>query len=148
VTVAGKSLRVPVSVTGVSATPVVGFTDSVLPILSRAGCNAGACHAAQYGQGGFKLSVFASEPQNDAVAIGPSALGRRIAPVDPGRSLLLLKGTASVPHGGGKRLEGIDTRILQQWIAAGAPGPVGSSPTVTDLEVWPARRLGPVGLTQ
>ena len=52
VAVAGVESKVPVQVTGVSARPVIGFTDQVLPLFSRAGCNAGACHAAQYGQGG------------------------------------------------------------------------------------------------
>src|SRR5262249_21256249 len=64
VTVGKVARTVPVTVRGVAARPQIGFTDQVLPILSRAGCNAGACHAAQYGQGGFKLSVFASEPYN------------------------------------------------------------------------------------
>jgi VCBS repeat-containing protein len=155
VTVAGKEHRVPVVVTGVSDKPVIGFTDQVLPVLSRAGCNAGACHAAQYGQGGFKLSVFASEPHNDHPTIARALLGRRISPVDPPRSLLLRKATGVITHGGGKRLEGAlasqrsaDVRLLEKWIAGGAPGPVGGVPTVTDLEVWPAHRVGSVGLPQ
>src|SRR5439155_23800233 len=80
VRVDGVSRSVPVTVSGVVAVPQVSFSGEVLPILSRAGCNAGACHAAQYGQGGFKLSVFASEPYNDHPAIARAALGRRISP--------------------------------------------------------------------
>jgi hypothetical protein len=159
VAVNGKEKSVPVHVTGIRPRPVVGFSDQVLPILSRAGCNAGACHAAQYGQGGFKLSVFASEPLSDHLAITRSSLGRRISPVDPARSLLLQKASAAVIHGGGKRLEkaaedkplsyrSADFAILAAWIGNGGPGPQRTSPTVTDLEVWPALRLGPAGRTQ
>ena len=144
----GTAREVPVRVSGIVARPVVGFTDQVLPLLSRAGCNAGACHAAQYGQGGFKLSVFTSEPLKDHLAIVRSSLGRRISTVDPASSLLLKKATGAVIHGGGKRLEGTDVRALEKWIAGGAPGPLGHSPTVTQLEVRPTRRVGPVGLTQ
>src|SRR5262249_4826771 len=111
---------------------------------------AGACHAAQYGQGGFKLSVFASDPVNDHLAIARAALGRRICPTDPGRSLFLLKPTAQVSHGGGRRLVkgSVDYRILEQWVAGGAPPGSGQPAHVTGLEVWPARRIGEVGMTQ
>jgi hypothetical protein len=150
VTVNGVSRTVPVSVRGVSPRPQIGFSDQVLPILSRAGCNAGACHASQYGKGGFKLSVFASEPSSDHEAIARAYMRRRINPTDPPRSLLLLKATAAIPHGGGRRLppDSVDVGLLQAWIAAGAPMSAGSSASVEDLEVWPSRRVGDIGLTQ
>jgi VCBS repeat-containing protein len=149
VSVDGAAHTVPVKVTGVSDAPQIGFPDQVLPILSRAGCNAGACHASQYGQGGFKLSVFASEPYNDHPAITRASLGRRICPTDPSRSLLLLKATGALPHGGGRRLEpgSVDYQILRQWIAGGAPA-TGNPAALAELEVWPVRRVGPVGMTQ
>lgn len=154
--VAGSEVSIPVEVKGLRARPVVGFLDQVLPILSRAGCNAGACHAAQYGQGSFKLSVFSSESGNDHYAIVQAAMGRRIAPLDPAGSLLLQKASSAVVHGGGKRLDGpgyspdrtVDFRILEAWIGNGAPGPLPSATRVTELEVWPARRIGSVGQTQ
>jgi hypothetical protein len=159
VTVIGKEQSVPVRVTSIRERPVIGYGDQVVPILSRAGCNAGACHAAQYGQGGFKLSVFASEPLADHLAITRTSLGRRISPVDPARSLLLQKATATVIHGGGKRLDrpedgksltyrSADFTVLAAWIGSGAPGPKGGTPTVTDLEVSPAYRIGGIGNTQ
>lgn len=159
VTVDAGEVLVPVRVNGVSKKAVVGFTDQVVPLLSKAGCNMGACHAAQYGQGGFKLSVFASEPSQDHFAITRAALGRRVSGVDPAGSLLLRKASGAVIHGGGKRLDGsgegesgairaADFRLLEQWIADGAPGPLGDAPTVTELQVWPARRIGPIGTTQ
>src|SRR6266540_3851213 len=150
VTVGGVARTVPVTVRGGSARPQIGFTDQVLPILSRAGCNAGACHAAQYGQGGFKLSVFASEPYNDHPAITRAYMRRRINPTNPPSSLLLLKATGTISHGGGRRLQpgSVEARILEAWIAASAPMTAGSSASVQDLEVWPSRRVGDIGLTQ
>ncbi len=159
VTVDSKEVQVPVLVAGINKKAVVGFTDQVVPLLSKAGCNMGACHAAQYGQGGFKLSVFASEPAQDHFAITRAALGRRISSVDPAGSLLLQKATGAVIHGGGKRFDGpgegesgairaVDFRLLEQWIASGAPGPLGDAPSVTELQVSPARRIGPIGSTQ
>src|SRR5262249_2313848 len=101
----GMAHDVKVLVSGVVAEPVLDFKTQVLPILAKAGCNGGACHASQYGKGGFKLSVFGYAPDEDYVAIVRDRLGRRICMQDAARSLFLLKPTASVPHGGGRRLE-------------------------------------------
>jgi len=43
--------------------PPVSFLRDVLPALSKAGCNAGACHAKAEGQNGFKLSVVSYDPK-------------------------------------------------------------------------------------
>jgi hypothetical protein len=150
VTVAGVSRPVPVKVSGVVAEPSVGFTEHVLPILSKAGCNAGACHASQFGKGGFKLSVFAFAPEEDHQAIVRDGIGRRVNFLDPAQSLLLLKPTLGVPHMGGKRLESgsVDYQILQRWLACGAPPPSATAPQVTKLQVVPHRRVGSEGSTQ
>src|SRR5262249_35816513 len=103
VTVGRSSVVVPVTVAGVVPRPAAPFED-VLPILSKAGCNAGACHASQFGKGGLKLSVFASQPEDDHRALVRDGLGRRVDPLDPTRSLMLLKPTLGTPHGGGRRL--------------------------------------------
>src|SRR5437762_2417349 len=71
----------------------LSFPNDILPVLSKAGCNAGACHAKQGGKNGFQLSVFAFDPAADYEAIVRQAHGRRIDRLDPGRSLLLLKAT-------------------------------------------------------
>lgn len=150
ITAEGATKTVPVKVSGIVARPTVSFTEQVLPIFSKAGCNAGACHAAQYGQGGLKLSVFSSEPHNDHPAIARASMGRRIATTDPANSLLLLKATGAVVHGGGKRFDAgsVEAKVLGQWIAGGAPGPVGSAASVSELSVFPTRRVGDVGMTQ
>jgi hypothetical protein len=150
VTAAGVAHPVPVTVTGVVADPRVGFREHVMPVLSKAGCNAGACHASQLGKGGFKLSVFGYAPDDDYRAIVRDGMSRRVNVVDPGRSLVLLKPTLGVPHEGGHRLQAgsVDYQVLKQWLAHGAPAPAADAPSVTGLRVLPPRRVGEPGFTQ
>src|SRR5215813_12671888 len=77
----------------------------VEPILTRYGCNAGACHGKSRGQNGFQLSLLGFDPDFDNSALTQQARGRRIFPAAPERSLLLEKATATLPHGGGVRIE-------------------------------------------
>jgi hypothetical protein len=56
----------------------VDFDTDVLPMLTRAGCNAGACHGAAAGRGGFKLSLFGGDPLADYRAIVQDLEGRRV----------------------------------------------------------------------
>ena len=49
---------VPVAVEKATADIPVNFTREIEPILTKAGCNSGACHGAQHGKGGFRLSLF------------------------------------------------------------------------------------------
>ena len=122
------------------------FRNQVQPVLAKAGCSAGACHGAAAGQGGLKLSLRGYDNLGDWRAITRNALGRRIVPSDPARSLLLLKPTTAVPHKGGRRFE-VDSpeyRILADWIAAGAPPPEEADARITRLELEPAHaRLQP-----
>jgi hypothetical protein len=150
ITVAGTARSVTVKVSGIVAEPVIGFGEQVMPIISKAGCNAGACHASQYGKGGFKLSVFGYAPSEDHFAITRGALNRRVSLADPARSLVLLKPTASVPHGGGRRFEvgSVDYQILHAWIASRAPGPKPGAAHVTAFAVTPSRRVGKERFTQ
>lgn len=99
------------------------FPTEVLPILTKAGCNAGACHGAATGQGGFKLSLLGYDPEADHESITRELGGRRINAASPVESLLLRKPTRAVAHKGGKRLVpgSPDHERLAQWIAAGAP---------------------------
>src|SRR6478609_7588957 len=77
------------------------FRNHVQPVLAKAGCSAGACHGAAAGQNGFKLSLRGYDDEGDYLTLTHRALGRRIVPSDPGRSLMLLKPTGAVPHKGG-----------------------------------------------
>jgi len=147
----GDSQRdVPVTVSGVVEHPIVRFGTDIRPILNKAGCAMAACHAAQHGKGGFKLSVFGFEPEKDRQAIARDSLARRVDFVEPERSLLLLKPTMQAPHGGGKRFAkgSVEYRVLLAWIAGGAPAPTRDEPEVKGLHVFPARRVGQVGMSQ
>src|SRR5262249_55932297 len=66
-------------------------------------------------------------------------LGRRVDRLEPARSLVLLKPTLAVTHGGGQKLEvgSPDFQVLADWIAAGAPGPRQDDARVARLEVLP-----------
>ncbi len=122
--------------------PAVSFTNDVVPILTKAGCNGGVCHAkAGNGQNGFQLSLFGFEPGEDFEHIVNEARGRRISQTAPERSLLLLKATGMLPHGGGARLkETTDAyRTVRDWIRQGARSDVGSASELTSLKVDPER---------
>src|SRR5438128_2263125 len=41
------------------------FRNHVLPVLTKIGCNSGACHGALAGKGGFKLSLRGYAPTDD-----------------------------------------------------------------------------------
>jgi hypothetical protein len=150
VNVKGEHVEVPVKVSGVSERPEIAFMDEIRPILNKAGCAMAACHAAQHGKGGFKLSVFGFEPDKDRDAMIRDSLARRANFVEPERSLILLKPTMQTPHGGGKRLEkgSVDYQIMLAWLAGGAPGPGKNDAQVTALAVTPGQRVGQLGMTQ
>lgn len=142
-TVEGIVKTIEVEVTGVVAQPAIGFNELVLPVMAKAGCNAGACHASQHGKGGFILSVFGFDPAADHQMILRDRMQRRVNLNSPAESLLLAKPTMAVPHGGGRRLVtgSVDYQILAAWIANGAPGPNKDAPKVTKLTVTPSERL-------
>jgi hypothetical protein len=150
VTVGDESHEVPVTVSGVVENPSVDFDRQVAPIITKLGCNMGACHASQHGKGGFKLSVFGFEPADDHAAIVRDRLGRRVEMLAPEQSLFLQKPTMQVAHGGGLRLkaDSVDYQILKAWLSNQAPGPRSDAPKVTKLTVTPTQRIGRKGLTQ
>ncbi len=118
------------------------FVRDVLPILSKAGCNAGACHAKPDGQNGFRLTVFSFDPQTDHREITQEARGRRIFPASPEESLLLLKPTLAVPHEGGERIEKNSEayRTIAQWIRGGMVYRADNEPSLDRLTVAPPER--------
>src|SRR6266404_775254 len=127
-----------------------GFRNHVQPVLAKTGCSSGACHGAAAGQNGFKLSLRGYDDDGDFLALTHNALGRRIVPSDPGRSLMLLKPSGAVPHKGGKRfdVDSLDYRIISQWIAAGTPSPKPDDPRITRIEVQPQRVILSPGASQ
>ncbi len=118
----------------------VSFENDVLPILTRAGCMNGSCHAKSDGQNGFALSIFSFDPDADHREIVYDARGRRVFPASPAHSLLLLKATNEVPHEGDKRFEKDSDfyKVIHQWIAEGAPRRLPDEVNPTGLAVEPA----------
>jgi hypothetical protein len=119
------------------------FENDIVPILSKFGCNTSGCHGKAEGQNGFRLSVFGSDPELDFRALTMEGRGRRVFPAAPDRSLLLLKMSGRMPHGGGVRIEPdrLEYRILRDWIAAGLPFGSPDDPQVERIEMEPLERV-------
>jgi hypothetical protein len=128
--------------------PAVDFDTDVLPVLTRAGCNAGACHGAAAGRGGFRLSLFGGDPAADYRAIVHDLEGRRVNLAHPEQSLLLRKPTWELDHEGGQRFESESpsAQTLVDWVRGGAqrasaPRRLASlavTPRETTVETLPA----------
>jgi hypothetical protein len=115
----------------------LNFENDIIPILSRHGCNASGCHGKAEGQNGFKLSVFGFDPVADHRALVVEGRGRRVFPAAPEKSLLLLKASGGVPHGGGVRIspERAEYATLHRWIGAGMPFGSASDPAIVKIEL-------------
>jgi hypothetical protein len=120
----------------------LNFVNDIIPILTKADCNTGGCHAkAITGQRGFRLSLLGFEPEEDYEHIVKEGRGRRVFPPAPDQSLLLLKAANIVPHGGGKKLDPSDPgyQTLVRWISEGMPYRDEKDPILTGIEVEPDR---------
>ena len=120
----------------------VSFVNDVVPVLTKAGCNVGVCHAkAGGGQKGFQLSLLGFEPLEDFDHLVREGRSRRLFFGAPDRSLLLLKATGQVPHGGGVRLESSSENyaLLRDWIRQGAAFDSDAAPKLVSFEIQPAR---------
>lgn len=140
ITVGAKALAVPVKV---SAGGDWSFRNHVIPTLTRAGCNMGACHGALAGKGGMKLSLRGYDPESDWHVLTRQALGRRIDGARPAESLLLTKAVRALPHGGGERFgdESAHYKLLLDWIKTGAGGPKDADAELTKIEAFPPALL-------
>ena len=121
----------------------VSFRNDVMAVLSKSGCNAGACHGNKNGKGGFKLSLRGQDPDADFNALTRDLYARRTNPVDPDQSLILLKPTAQIAHQGGQRFRvgSMEYEIFRQWVAAGTPKDDTSIPVLQQLEVTPSQQV-------
>ena len=122
----------------------VMFRREVMAVLSKAGCNAGACHGNANGKGGFKLSLRGQDPDLDWLAMTREQGGRRVNLIQPEASLVLLKATAGLAHEGGQRFaaDSPEDAIFSQWLRDGAPDSGARAPKLTRLDVSvPARVL-------
>ena len=115
------------------------YQQDVLPILTRFGCNQGACHGKLAGQNGFRLSLRGYAPDWYYDSITHEFFGRRIDRAAPANSLLVTKPAGISPHGGGKLFEpnSAASKVLTDWIAAGTPGIIPDEPVVQSITVSP-----------
>lgn len=148
----GQQRSVPVTVSGMTHPQPVSFRNEIMAILTKARCNSGGCHGKAEGQNGFKLSIFGFDVRGDFDSIVHEGRGRRVMPVTPSRSLLYLKGSARVPHGGGRRIEpgSFRDRLMRRWIAEGARLDPPNSPIarIERLEIEPTQQILLAGESQ
>jgi hypothetical protein len=119
----------------------ITFERDVQPILTRTGCNSGACHGKARGQNGFALSLLAFDNDFDFNAIVKEARGRRLFPSNPDESLFLKKASGEMPHGGGKRLPKGSPfyATVRQWIATATPRTPSDAPKLVRVTVQPVQ---------
>jgi WD40 repeat protein/mono/diheme cytochrome c family protein len=134
----GKSVIVPVNVSGMNLALKPDYVRDVMPITSKLGCNMGTCHGAKDGKAGFKLSLRGYDPIYDVLAFTDELASRRANVASPDHSLMLLKASGSVPHEGGQlTVPGeLYYETLKAWISQGAKLDL-KTPKVTSIEVFP-----------
>lgn len=121
-------------------------------ILTKHGCNDSSCHGGVKGRGGFKLSLNSLHPLEDhqwivkggtyqVMSMEPAGpLTPRINLNQPEKSLLLLKPTLEIAHGGGLRFtpDSKGYHSLLKWISAGAPyGDAVPQTKIHRIEIFP-----------
>ncbi len=138
-----QSVDVPVTVRSFAPGPPINFTNQVVPIFTKLGCNSGGCHGKASGQNGFRLSLLGFEPELDYETLVLEGRGRRLFPAAPDHSLLLMKATARVPHGGGKKIDpgSHEYHVLRRWVASGMPIGRPDDPSLARIEVYPDGRV-------
>jgi hypothetical protein len=143
VSLEGVVTSLPVVVSEFGHDPPINFPNQVTPVFTKLGCNGGGCHGKSGGQNGFRLSLLGFEPSEDFEYLVNEAFGRRLSLAAPDHSLLLLKGTGIVPHGGGARMSVGDPpyEILRRWIAEGAQYGDPDVAKVASIDVWPTEAI-------
>jgi hypothetical protein len=149
----GRAAKTDVRVTGSNEKRPFSFGQDIGAILTKNGCNDSLCHGGVKGKGGLKLSQSALYARDDykwivqggtyhVLTTDEGAKVPRINLKEPEKSLLLLKPTMSVAHGGGLRFAtgSADYETILNWVRQGAPygeeGKAGSV-EVERVEVTP-----------
>jgi hypothetical protein len=138
-----RTARVPLATSSLGENLPLNFTNQVVPVFTKLGCNSGGCHGKLAGQNGFRLSLLGFEPDLDYMTLVKEGRGRRLFPANPDASLFLMKATGRTAHGGGKKMEpdSDEYRLVRRWIAAGTPWGSDKDPTVTKISVFPEHRV-------
>jgi hypothetical protein len=132
--VGGRFVKTAIRIEGAEKPRPFTFAREIEGVLAKRGCNESTCHGGVKGRGGLRLSIYGIHPREDYKWIVEGGTFRvlttdenpkysRIDTKDPEKSLLLLKPTFSVPHGGGLRFEvgSADYQTILNWIRSGAP---------------------------
>ena len=140
-TIRGHRATATVNVKDFEAATTWSFRNDVLPVMTKMGCNSGPCHGAAAGKNGFKLTLRGYDPEVDYYTLTHQALARRTEMMEPANSLILLKPTLTIPHGGGKRfpVDSPEYKVISGWIAQAMPAPSESDARVTRIEVFPGK---------
>ncbi|MCA9049206.1 MAG: DUF1553 domain-containing protein [Planctomycetaceae bacterium] len=135
--------HVKVQVSGFAEPLPLNFTNQVVPVFTKLGCNGGGCHGKASGQNGFKLSLLGFYPEDDFEFLRKESRGRRIFPAAPTESLLLTKAIGVSPHGGGKQMEAdsYKYRTIVRWIEQGMPFGDANAPHVVGIRCYPDSRI-------
>jgi hypothetical protein len=117
------------------------FVNDIVPIFTKLDCANSSCHGSVRGQKGFKLSLFGYEPELDYSAVTKASEGRRVDLANPENSLILMKPTFQVPHGGGERFKvgSPQYRAILEWLKRGAPFDQPGLPRIQSLSVYPSQ---------
>ena len=130
----GHEAEAQIQVEELTEKKTFSFTRDLGAILTKHGCNSSGCHGGVKGQGGFKLSLNVLYPEDDykwiveggtfevLTAESDEPKVPRIDLKEPENSLLLLKPTMEVAHGGGQKFtrDSADYRTISDWIQGGA----------------------------
>lgn len=141
----GDTASAVITVSGAAAARPLHFANDIVPVMTKYGCNGGGCHGKSEGQNGFKLSLLGFEPADDYAYLVHESRGRRLFPAAPESSLLLLKGTGEMPHGGGARMkrDTPDYQTVVRWMEQGMPRGDAAAPAPVGLSVFPPGRILP-----
>jgi hypothetical protein len=133
------------------------FARDICNIFTRKGCNETSCHGSVKGKNGFKLSINGMYPHDDykwivqggtykVLSADPGPQSPRIDLKEPEKSLILLKPTLTVPHGGGARFKvgSPEYQTILTWVRAGAPygeEAKGDAASIERIEVFPREAI-------
>jgi hypothetical protein len=138
-----KTVQINLTAQAMDTDLPINFTNQIVPIFTKLGCNSGGCHGKSGGQNGFALSLLGFVPELDYQTLVKENRGRRLLPGAPDSSLLLLKATGQMAHAGGKRMEvGSDEyKLVRRWVASGTPFGSEKDPVVVKISVSPEHRV-------
>ena len=140
---AGKHIDISLSVSKIDVVRPVSYRLDVAALLSKAGCNMGACHGNLNGKGGFRLSLRGDDPTFDLASLTRDASGRRVDRIRPGGEPRRPEADGEAPARGGHAVRprvarGADAARLDR---GGRPDDASTAPRLVRLTVFPADRM-------